>query len=183
MWKSSGDHLEFILEASGCHVGSFGRHLDIIWESFWWLFGFTLQGILRLSGEYNSWERYVPLFGISRFLFNLLQAHWTRDINNVVGDGDIPESLNRVFMASGFRMPVTEFFVKMYARAYQHWLEGGDAKETSDFVFGFQDVRQAYEQHISEHGVNAMLRAHLRHEMSINDDGPLPVGRISQPIN
>ena len=101
----------------------------------------------------------------------------------MVGDEDIPEALNRVFLASGFKMPVTEFFVKMYARAYQHWLEGGDANDTSDFVFRFDDVRQAYEQHISEHGVRAMLRAHLRHEMSITDEGPLPVGRVSQPID
>ena len=53
-----------------------------------------------------------------------------------------------MFLASGFQMPVTEFFVRMYARAYQHWLEKGDPKQTKDFVFGSPDVRDAYKKHV-----------------------------------
>ena len=74
-------------------------------------------------------------------------------------------------------MPVTEFFVRQYARAYQHWLDGGNPKETKDFVFSSQEVQDAYKKHIKEHGAKALVVAHLKNVERLNRQ-PLPVGRV-----
>ena len=106
-----------------------------------------------------------------------LQAHVLDPTDNVIGDNNIPAVLNQVFTACGFQMPVTEFFVKQYARAYQHWLDGGDPKQTKDFVFSSQDVQDAYKKHIKEHGAKALVVAHLKNVERLNRQ-PLPVGRV-----
>ena len=72
---------------------------------------------------------------------------------------------------------MTEFFVRMYARAYQHWLEKGDPKQTKDFVFGCPEVRDAYKKHVKEHGSRALLARHLENVQRLNRQ-PLPVGRV-----
>ena len=82
-----------------------------------------------------------------------------------------------MFLASGFQMPVTDFFIRMYARAYQHWLEKGDPKQTKDFVFGSQEVQEAYKKHVQEHGSKALLVRHLKNVERLNQQ-PLPVGRV-----
>ena len=117
------------------------------------------------------------VWGFALVYYLSLQAHWTNDIDNVIGVDNIPLELNQVFLASGFRMPVTEFFVRMYARAYQHWLEKGDPKQTKDFVFGCPEVRDAYKKHVKEHGSRALLARHLENVQRLNRQ-PLPVGRV-----
>ena len=109
--------------------------------------------------------------------FFTIEAHCRKDIDNVIGDDNIPVALNQVFSASGFQMPVTPFFVLQYARAYQHWLDGGNPKQTKDFVFSSQEVQDAYKKHIKEHGAKALVVAHLKNVERLNRQ-PLPVGRV-----
>ena len=122
----------------------------------------------------------LPLLGLSRFI-NLLyiQAHWTKGIDHVVGEFNIPLELNSAFLASGYQMPVAELFMLQYSRAYEHWLQGGDPKETKDFVFQSDEVRQAYKRHMDIHGSKALLKAHFKRKESLNVQ-LLPVGRQSQ---
>ena len=117
------------------------------------------------------------VWGFELVYYLTLQAHWIDDIDNVIGPDNIPLALNQAFCASGFQMPVTEFFVRQYARAYQHWLDGGNPKETKDFVFSSQEVQDAYKKHIKEHGAKALLVAHLKKVERLNSQ-PLPVGRV-----
>ncbi len=85
----------------------------------------------------------IAVWGLELLYYLTLEAHWTKEIGNVIGDDNIPVELNQVFLASGFQMPVTEFFVLQYARAYQHWLNDGNLSQTKDVVFHSQDVRAA----------------------------------------
>ena len=94
-----------------------------------------------------------------------------------MGVANIPVELNQVFMASGFQMPVTEFFVKMYASAYSRWLRGDGPLKTYEMVLEDTELLNCYAEHIEIHGARAMLQAHIENKDRLNQE-PLPVGRV-----
>ena len=79
-------------------------------------------------------------------------------------------------------MPVTEFFILQYARAYEHWLMGGDPKDTKDYVFKSDAVREAYKRRIQNHGSRALLAEGIKHKEKLNAQ-PVPVGPLVQEID
>ena len=60
-------------------------------------------------------------------------------------------------------MPVTEYWVAMYDKAYAHWAdEQGDAKDTAAYVMSFDHIKRLHAKHVEEHGVRAILAAHKK---------------------
>ena len=81
-------------------------------------------------------------------------------------------------------MPVTEYWVAMYDKAYAHWAdEQGDAKDTAAYVMSFDHIKRLQAKHVEEHGAQAILTAHAEKLEEIfktpsPTGDPLPVGRI-----
>ena len=170
-WGSFGGHL-------GINCGSYGVYVCITWRSF----GGHWVVIWASTGDHVGGNRGFRNDFSILFKKNVIQAHWTSGIFHEVGVANIPRELNQVFLATGFQMPVTEFFVKQYARAYEHWLQDGDPEKTKDFCYESKDLQNSYALHILKHGSKAMYKAHTQHVESLNVQ-PLPVGRVHEEID
>ena len=196
-WGSPGIHFSCNGTSFGGRLliilGSFGGHLVVIWASTVDHMGFmfaSLGGHLAVIGWSFGHQLGITWgeIGVSETIFsilfekNVIQAHWTSGIFHEVGVANIPRELNQVFLATGFQMPVTEFFVKQYARAYEHWLQDGDPEKTKDFCYESKDLQNSYAFHISKHGSKAMYKAHTQHVEDLNVQ-PLPVGRVHEEID
>ena len=73
-------------------------------------------------------------------------------------------------------MPVTEYWVAMYDKAYAHWADDqGDAKDTAAYVMSFDHIKRLQANHVEEHGARAILAAH-KNKLEEMDKKPAPTG-------